>query len=164
MSDRIAVINDGELAQVGTPRDIYNGPTSPFVASFIGESSFVPLTRDKAGALLYDGEKIAKGPTNKAPTNGGERNWSLVIRPERLSLQPPTARKTASKIQFHGHITELVYQGETAIVIIRLKDGQMLTARMNTRAGDDVDTLAIGQQLIVAIDKKDMIIIPDGAQ
>ena len=98
------------------------------------------------------------------PGNGGERNWSLVIRPERLSLQPPKARKTASKIQFHGHITELVYQGETAIVMIRLKDGQVLTARMNTRAGDDVDKLAIGQQLTVAIDKKDMIIIPGEAQ
>ena len=35
---------------------------------------------------------------------------------------------------------------------------------MNTRAGDDVDSLAIGQQLTVAIDKKDMIIIPDEAQ
>jgi hypothetical protein len=48
--------------------------------------------------------------------------------------------------------------------MIRLKDGQMLTARMNTRAGDDVDTLAIGQQLTVAIDKKDMIIIPGEAR
>ena len=83
-----------------------------------------------------------------------------MVRPERLSLQPLKAKNTVNKIQFHGNITELVYQGETAIVMIRLKDGQMLTARMNTRAGDDVDTLAIGQQLTVAIDKKDMIIIP----
>ena len=45
MSDRIAVINDGELAQVGTPRDIYNAPVSHFVASFIGESSFGPDPR-----------------------------------------------------------------------------------------------------------------------
>ena len=45
MSDRIAVINDGELAQIGTPRDIYNSPTNHFVASFIGESTFLPLTK-----------------------------------------------------------------------------------------------------------------------
>ena len=159
MSDRIAVINDGELAQVGTPRDIYNAPASHFVASFIGESSFVPLTHDNARELLCDGIKIAK-----APDDSRKRNWSLVIRPERLSLQLPRAKNTANKIQFHGNITELVYQGETAIVMIRLKDGQILTARMNTRAGDDVDSLAIGQQLTVAIDKKDMIIIPDEAQ
>ena len=159
MSDRIAVINDGELAQVGTPRDIYNAPASHFVASFIGESSFVALTRDNAVELLHDGIKIAK-----TPGSNRKRNWSLVIRPERLSLQPPKAKNTANKIQFHGNITELVYQGETAIVMIRLKDGKILTARMNTRAGDDVDSLAIGQQLTVAIDKKDMIIIPDEAQ
>jgi putative spermidine/putrescine transport system ATP-binding protein len=159
MSDRIAVINDGELAQVGTPRSIYNAPASHFVASFIGESSFVPLTRDNAGALLYDGVKIAK-----APGNSRQRNWSLVVRPERLSLQPLKAKNTVNKIQFHGNITELVYQGETAIVMLRLNDGQILTARMNTRAGDEADLLAVGQQRTVAIDKKDMIIIPGEAQ
>ena len=119
----------------------------------------MPLTRDNTRALLYDGIKIAK-----APGSSRKRNWSLVIRPERLSIQLPKAKNTANKIQFHGNITELVYQGETAIVMIRLKNGQILTARMNTRAGDDVDSLAIGQQLTVAIDKKDMIIIPDEAQ
>ena len=159
MSDRIAVINEGELAQIGTPREIYNAPANHFVAGFIGESSSVPVTRDTAGNLLYDNIKIGK-----APAGSKDKKWSLVIRPERLSLTEPKARKTAGRIYFQGKISELVYQGETAIIMIRLNDGQELTARVNTRAGDDVDTLSVGQSLRVAIDKKDMIIIPGEAR
>ena len=158
MSDRIAVINDGELAQVGTPRDIYNAPASHFVASFIGESSFFPLTKNKSGTLHYAGVLVGKVP-NCAP----HENWTLVIRPERLSLHVAKTSENRGKLYFSGKITELVYQGETAIVMIKLDDGQNLTARMNTRAGNQVDALAVGQILKVGIDKKDVIIIPSEA-
>jgi putative spermidine/putrescine transport system ATP-binding protein len=158
MSDRIAVINDGEVAQVGTPRDIYNAPANSFVASFIGESSFIPLDRDAGGNLLYDGVKIAKLPAGQTADK-----WSLVIRPERLSLVPPKAKPSSKKLYFKGHITELVYQGETALVMMKIAAGQSLVARMNTRAGDAVDTLAEGQSLTVSIDKDDIITIPGEA-
>ena len=45
MSDRIAVINEGKIEQLGTPKEIYNSPNSSFVADFIGESSFLQLNR-----------------------------------------------------------------------------------------------------------------------
>jgi molybdopterin-binding protein len=57
-------------------------------------------------------------------------------------------------------ITELVYQGETAIVMIELGNGKILTSRANTRAGDDVDSLELGQTVSVSIDKNDAIVIP----
>ena len=112
-----------------------------------------------SGNLLYENIKIGKVPAGKA-----EKKWSLVIRPERLSLIAAESKKSSGKIYFQGQISELVYQGETAIVMIRLNHGQDLTARVNTRAGDDVDKLSAGQSLTVAIDKKDMIIIPGEAQ
>ena len=48
MSDRIAVIDGGRIVQLGTPRAIYDQPASRFVAEFIGESSFLPVTRSGA--------------------------------------------------------------------------------------------------------------------
>ena len=158
MSDRIAVINDGEVAQVGTPRDIYNTPANSFVASFIGESSFIPLERDAKGGLVYRGTKIAAAPTSQSA-----KTYSLVVRPERLSLVPPKAKPLAGKLYFDGIITELVYQGENALVMLKMADNLTLTARMNTRAGDDVDSLVEGQQLTLSIDKNDIITIPDEA-
>jgi len=156
MSDRIAVINDGEVAQVGTPRDIYNTPANSFVASFIGESSFIPLDRNAKGELVFRGTKIAAAPTGQPA-----KTYSLVIRPERLSLPPPKVKPLSSKLYFDGIITELVYQGETALVMIKMADDLSLTARMNTRAGDNVDSLVEGQQLTLSIDKNDIITIPD---
>ena len=158
MSDRIAIIDHGELAQIGTPREIYNAPTNHFVASFIGESSFFPLTKNKSGTLHYAGVSVGK-----VPNRATHENWTLVIRPERLSLHAPKTIKNKDKIYFSGKITELVYQGETAIVMMVMEDGHNLTARMNTRAGNDVDSLRVGQNLLVGIDKQDVIIIPGEA-
>ena len=155
MSDRIAVINEGELAQIGTPREIYNRPANQFVASFIGESSFIPLHRNDSGQLVHEGVAVLPVPNEETG-----KEWSLVIRPERLQLEKPRAKRTNSKIYFDGVITELVYQGETAIVLIELGSGKILTSRANTRADDDVDSFELGQTVTVAIDKNDAIVIP----
>ena len=155
MSDRIAVINDGELAQIGTPRDIYNNPADHFVASFIGESTFLSLSKKDSDFLFFGTQKISKVSKHKA-----KKNWSLVIRPERLSIQNSNSRRVKSKLYFDGNIVELVYQGETAIVMIKLFNDRIMSFRMNTRASDHVDSLQTGQKLIVAIDKEDLIIIP----
>jgi len=53
MSDRIAVINHGRLAQVDTPEAIYNHPADAFVADFIGESTMLPLTGDGSGRQFF---------------------------------------------------------------------------------------------------------------
>ena len=158
MSDRIAIIDHGELAQIGTPREIYNAPANHFVASFIGESSFFSLIKNDTGTLHYAGVSVGK-----VPNGAMHENWTLVIRPERLSLHATKTSKNMDKIYFSGKITELVYQGETAIVIMVMEDGHNLTARMNTRAGNDVDSLSVGQNLLVGIDKQDVIIIPGEA-
>ena len=84
----------------------------------------------------------------------------MVIRPERLSIQNSSSWKVKTKLYFDGIIAELVYQGETAIVMIKLINDQIMTFRMNTRSSDQVESLQIGQQLTVAIDKDDIIIIP----
>ena len=83
MSDRIAVINEGKIEQLGTPKEIYNSPNSSFVADFIGESSFLQLNR-KGNDLYFSSEKII---TNKKLN----KNISIIIsdsmtRPYRLGV------------------------------------------------------------------------------
>ena len=129
-----------------------------FCCRFYRKSSFFPLTKSKSGALQSAGVSLGK-----LPNSAMHENWTLVIRPERLSLQAPKTSKNKDKIYFSGKITELVYQGETAIVMMVMEDGHNLTARMNTRAGNDLDIKMVGQNLLVGIDKKDVIIIPGKA-
>ncbi len=155
MSDRIAVINDGKITQLGTPKQIYNAPSNSFVADFIGESSVIPLEIGDSDKLFFQKQEVARIEKNQS-----HRLWSLVIRPERLT--PISANKKHSKnfIIFKGKITELVFQGETALAIVQLPQNYSLSMRYNTKAAGTMEELAIGQLVSMSLDKNDVIIIP----
>ena len=154
MSDRIAVINDGELVQIGTPRDIYNNPADHFVPVLLESRRFCPLQR--AAQIFYF---LALNEFLKFLITGPQK---LVTSHKARAIIDTKLQFTESKskLYFDGSIVELVYQGETAIVMIKLINDQIMTFRMNTRSSDHVELLQIGQQQTVAIDKDDIIIIP----
>jgi spermidine/putrescine transport system ATP-binding protein len=82
MADRIGVMHDGRLEQVGTPEQIYRRPQSRFVADFIGESNFVEVSMREDGVVLAgDGSPLA------CETNGGRwTRGTLAVRPEAVRL------------------------------------------------------------------------------
>lgn len=89
MSDRIAVMNLGEVQQVGTPRDIYEHPVNRFVADFIGETNFVNATvRDIDEFVTLDvGGMDVLGTADNRPLSIGQ-DVTLAIRPEKVNLYP----------------------------------------------------------------------------
>jgi sulfate transport system ATP-binding protein len=80
LADRIVVLNNGAIEQVGTPDDIYDNPASPFVAAFIGESNALPVEAD-AGRLLLDETAI---DIEASPGISGRR--TLVFRPHHVDV------------------------------------------------------------------------------
>ena len=154
MSDRIAVINEGKIEQLGNPKEIYNSPNSSFVADFIGESSFIPLEKKKDN-LYFHSEKISK-----INTNDKNKKWSLVIRPERLSIVDKNYKKSSSNIHFSGEISELVFQGETALTLVKLNEGHYLSVRLSTKTSEDFGNLSIGNKIKMYMNQKDIIVIP----
>ncbi|MBM3585645.1 MAG: ABC transporter ATP-binding protein [Alphaproteobacteria bacterium] len=89
MSDRVAVMNRGIVAQIGTPEETYHRPRSRFVAGFVGEGSFVPCTvrgsvgEDRVVALDGSDRTIQAPASADAPSSGAA---SLLVRPERASI------------------------------------------------------------------------------
>src|SRR4029078_5443384 len=84
MSDRIAVMNHGRVEQVSPPVEVYERPTTTFVAGFIGVSNLMPATVVESGTVELD-----SGPRIDAPTDGfdsGER-CHAVVRPEKLTIE-----------------------------------------------------------------------------
>ena len=127
MADRMAIMEAGKLAQVGTPMEVYRQPASKMVAEFIGETNFVDGTIKQASYRegLWDIETpcgLLRGrPSGEwMPVNG--QPVTLSIRPEALSFRelPDTPNK------FLGNILETTYLGEQVQYELALRDGTPL--------------------------------------
>jgi spermidine/putrescine transport system ATP-binding protein len=105
MADRIAVMSEGRVEQIGTATEIYKQPASRFVADFIGESNFIPVEWDN-GTVVTSRDKIPLASPGTTEAGSG----SLMVRPESVSLVPasPDDRGllgTVVKVSFLGSFT-----------------------------------------------------------
>jgi putative spermidine/putrescine transport system ATP-binding protein len=122
MSDRIAIMNQGVIEQVGAPKEIYELPTSPFVASFIGTSN----------VIVRDG-----------------RTQSL--RPERLRLLPATGAVPEGSRAETGTVRDVVYLGMVTRIYVHLDDGDdMVAVRTNDDTSADAFAVSTGDRLQVS--------------
>ena len=148
MSDRIAVMNAGQVLQVGTPREIYDRPSHRFVADFIGETNFL-----KANLVSTKGStatlKLASGKSLSASLPEGhfdKGEVSVVVRPEHANLTKP---QTSS--QLRGTLANVVYFGTDTHYHVHLEEGNEFIVRLqNTR--DKQGQFSVGDKVGVAID------------
>lgn len=90
MSDRIAIMNNGRIEQVGLPADIYESPVNAFVAKFLGEANLIAgtceRTADGFGELRLPAGQVVRGRTGAAPVPGAGAAANCFIRPERVRI------------------------------------------------------------------------------
>ena len=139
MADRIGVMGDGELLQVGTPEEIYDQPVNRFVADFIGRSNFLPGTvEDATTVCLTNGTRVA---VEHAGTNG--EAIALSLRPERVQL---VDRGTVpdGRASLDGTVSAVTFLGSGVVYHVAL-DWMTVEVRAENRpsvarrvVGDDV--------------------------
>jgi spermidine/putrescine transport system ATP-binding protein len=88
MADRIGVMNEGRLEQVGAPEEIYRRPATRFVADFIGESNFLEVTRTADGSVVLGDGSVVPCP----PPDGEWRRATLMVRPESVRVNAGNGR------------------------------------------------------------------------
>jgi spermidine/putrescine transport system ATP-binding protein len=125
MSDRIAVMGNGSIRQIGSPRDIYERPAERFVADFIGDTNFVPARITSAQG---DGADVvlASGRSTRAhlPAGGARTgDVTLAIRPEHATLV------AAGEGLLEGTIRNVVYFGTDTHIHMALEDGTPFVLR-----------------------------------
>jgi len=131
MSDRIAVMRNGSLMQVGQPTDIYERPANLFVAEFIGDANFLSaICVHRAGAggrfrLHCCGEQAVEMEVADAGDIAAGSKAVLVVRPERVSLVP-----LASSL-LRGEVPQAIYSGSDLMLHARLADGTPLRVRLS---------------------------------
>lgn len=156
MSDRVAVINDGRIAQLGTPEEVYNRPKSAFVADFIGESTLLRAQRNDSGYHL-GGRALM---TNVPALPLGE-SALLVVRPEKLEFLDGESAEEMNVLE--GVLEETVYQGDTFLAQIKLDDGESLSLRRSTRREVFQRLPAPGQRVRLGLHPEDAVLVPEGA-
>ncbi len=119
MSDRIAVMDDARVAQVGTPAEIYENPRTAFVAGFIGESNFFAGTAVRRHGTTWEVGGNGRGgfrvPDHPALRDGGEVR--IAVRPEWMDVCPPDAVPPGENA-LGGTVREVIYLGETIHVVV----------------------------------------------
>jgi spermidine/putrescine transport system ATP-binding protein len=134
MSDRIAVMHDGRILQVGTPRDIYERPAERFVADFIGETNFLPaeiLSRaDRRATLRLESGRRIEATLPDGIDHAGK--VTLVVRPEHAMLTADLERADLA-----GEVETVIYVGTDSHVHVRLRDGTPFILRVQNVGGDD---------------------------
>ncbi len=158
MSDRIAVIAGGRVQQLDTPRVIYEQPANRFVAEFIGESSFLKVTREGcdvrcAGQLL----RLGTAPVTSGPA-------LLMVRPERLRILGPASPGDGPRDNenvLDARVTEVIYQGDTFLVQAVLADGGRIGARGIASAGAMAQVPRAGEPVRLALRIEDTVLVAD---
>ena len=161
MSDRIAVMSDGHILQVGTPNEIYSNPQERFVADFIGESNFITADiisvskgKDaKASLRLCGSRKELKAtlPANKVK----DKSATVFIRPEHARLQ--VSSRTATMI---GTLTNILFFGTDTNFHLRLENGDSFVVRSQNEIGRNFNP-SIGDALGIVIDEQAIQILKD---
>ena len=134
MSDRIAVMGEGRVAQVGPPDEVYERPATRFVADFIGQANFlegeVREVREDRAVVTVDGA----GPVVVPParTGGAMRPGARVtvaVRPEKMRLDVPEAGRDGRVNGLRGTVDELLYTGTDTFVLVRVSGRHLLRVR-----------------------------------
>jgi spermidine/putrescine transport system ATP-binding protein len=133
MSDRLAVMNAGRIEQIGAPRDVYEDPTTIFVADFLGVSNLMDAHAKGArdGACLVEVQSYEVEARAGGDVTGPAK---IVIRPERIELE--SHGSPAGPNRLPGMVERIVYVGSEIQVIVRAATGEALQALLQNTGKD----------------------------
>jgi spermidine/putrescine ABC transporter ATP-binding subunit len=140
MSDRIAVMNDGLIEQLASPREIYEHPATRFVAGFIGTSNLLTgtaseITGKQAVMAVSQDERIVV-PVRDLRVSEGDQ-LELTVRPEKIEIS--TARPADRSCTLRGTVTELVYLGTSTNFAVSTTTGaDIVVFQQNSASAGDV--------------------------
>jgi iron(III) transport system ATP-binding protein len=150
VSDRVVVMSAGRIAQVGTPEELYNAPTTRFVADFIGDANIVAATieaSDEPFAAVRVGRALLRLPARSQPLGRVE----VALRPSSLAIEPPGHEAAFAD----GTVLRSAYLGECREYVVATDLGEIFVLDYQRRqhwgtgsavalrvAGDGVTVLA----------------------
>jgi len=163
MSDRLAVLRDGRLMQVGTPSEVYSVPANSYVAGFLGTANLLEaVVVDVAGGLATCrvGGTDLLAPAGEQARRGDP--VTLVVRPERIALEadePDATGPAGGTNRLRGRITRTTFRGAQTQVTLTL-DGLALVADVANVHGEIPDWLHEGRAVWGCVSPRAIRVLP----
>ena len=162
MSDRIAVMTQGRVDQIGTPIDIYNRPSTAFVAGFIGTANLLPVrvesqSGDSVTVSTRTDSRFSVSAAGQSYTAGSD--VTLMVRPERLVPVGAPLHGEGSGAAVRATVTSLVFQGPVVRCQVTTDLGAELVAHLGPE--DDPASLGIGSTVELTWSHEGAYLVPE---
>ncbi|MBK1851253.1 spermidine/putrescine ABC transporter ATP-binding protein PotA [Marinobacter sp. 1-4A] len=147
MSDRIVVLKDGRIQQLGTPREVYERPANVFTARFVGQTNFFPgrvtsIEGERISVDVFGLNRDLSKPPFRVAMN---QSLHVLLRPEDIRVLAPDDTEGVA-----GHIVERNYKGSTLDSVIELEDGSHVMASEFFDEDDPAFDYSIGERVRVS--------------
>src|SRR5262245_37653579 len=152
ISDRVAVLRDGRVVQVGAPQELFERPQTRFVAEFIGKTNLIDAVADGPATVARDGLRLrvaADGLTPRTPA-------VVSIRPHQIALGPASASATTGLNVLAGSVIRASYLGDTVDYQVRL-DGRDVVLRVT---GPTPARVQPGESVAVTVPPEACVLLP----
>jgi spermidine/putrescine transport system ATP-binding protein len=164
MATRIAVMAGGHVRQIGSPREIYQGPVDRFVADFIGESNFLD------GRVAPNGQgpgfQLSNGTVVPTPTNtGGTRNGrvALMIRPESVGVGREAPAGATPSVVIGGRATNVAFMGNHTRITVQTDAGILVALRFHGESDEQaVEEEMLDREVQVWWDPRESTVVTAG--
>jgi putative spermidine/putrescine transport system ATP-binding protein len=156
LSDRVVVMSEGRIEQIGTPAEIYNFPATPFVASFVGTLNLLPAEVVEAGTgrlSVYGQEIRAAQPLTGSRTNS---TVSVALRPESMELG-----ENGGPNRLRGPLEDVSFLG--SIVRMRVGLGEGASVSLDTFNDPNLVLPAVGEVVTVSFPQEACLVLQGGA-
>ncbi|GLR84641.1 ABC transporter ATP-binding protein [Bradyrhizobium iriomotense] len=156
MSDRICLMNNGGIVQLGTPDELYFQPISRFAAQFIGESNLLAGSVDDAGDL-----RIATGYSLKVPDHRGlvrGQRYEIMLRPERIHVaRDGQGEVTPATATARGTVVGVSFIGSMTTLAVELPDGTLLKVKSTSLPAQN--RYKVGESIGLRWDPEDLVVL-----
>ncbi len=143
MSDRIGVMSEGRLAQVGSAEDVYESPQNLFVAGFVGEMCLLPAVIVEPGTVRLNGGEVIRARTS-AP-NGTP--VTLTVRPEKLHIYSAASEAPPDRNALKGSIVRQTFFGESLGYEVQISPSDTIEVRVENIPS--IRRWSVGDQVII---------------
>jgi putrescine transport system ATP-binding protein len=165
VANRIGVMDAGKLAQVATPRDLYEAPTSRWIAEFVGDINLFEgeITSREPNRLTLATRNVGVLVAAEPRSALGKTTVFLAIRPEKIKLSPRGSAANGSGAsainRLEGAVTDVSYLGGTTTYKVKLQSGAVIRTSMANTTRVDVDSFGPGHGVVAWFSPDDCVVL-----